>query len=67
MKIIKHIVLITYLDNIKGEFNFEKALEKLKKIHSENKYQFDFKEKKTIKFIKVWIRNTLKNLIFIRY
>ena len=51
---------INYLNNINGEFDKNKAIEKFEGIHKENQYEFKFDKQKVKKIINQWMRNSLK-------
>ena len=49
-----------YLNNFKGEFNYKIALDNLKVIYNQSKYNFVFNNDKITKLIKNWQRNSVK-------
>ena len=50
---------INYLNNTQGEFNINLAIDNLKKIYDESKYDFIFNKVKIKKLIKNWQRNSV--------
>ena len=51
---------INYLNNTQVEFNINLAIDNLKKIYDESKYDFIFDKVKMKKLIKNWQRNSIK-------